>query len=163
MDRKQTDGFFAISTAVRRLFHRLSQTIEELHAGSGVSPGMRAVLDGLVAHGPQTVPQMARARPVSRQHIQGIVNQLLDAGLVEYVHNPAHQRSKLVRPTKLGSEAFENIRTAEEDALRQLALAVPAKEMAMTAGVLNSVAKALESPEWQSMIVHKAREKGDKK
>jgi hypothetical protein len=41
-----------------------------------MTAGKRGVLKGLDRLGPQTVPQMARARPVSRQHIQTLVNRL---------------------------------------------------------------------------------------
>jgi len=57
-----------------------------------LSAARRGVLRSLARLGPQTVPQMAGARPVSRQHIQTIVNALAADGLVETIDNPAHKR-----------------------------------------------------------------------
>ncbi|MFQ5955621.1 MAG: hypothetical protein ACE5JZ_11210, partial [Kiloniellales bacterium] len=84
MDRTQAQSFYLLSLAVRSLFHKLGSGVTALHRASGVSGGMRAVLESVISGGPQTVPQMARARPVTRQHIQGLVDRLLAACLVEY-------------------------------------------------------------------------------
>lgn len=80
---------------VRLLFNRLIELVEELHRDSGVTAPQRAVLEYLHRHGEATVPDIARARNVTRQHIQGIVNDLARLALVEPRPNPAHQRSPL--------------------------------------------------------------------
>ena len=56
---------------------------------------------------------MARARPVSRQHIQVIVDRLLAQGLVELRDNPAHRKSSLVALTTKGRQMMKTI-TARE-------------------------------------------------
>jgi DNA-binding MarR family transcriptional regulator len=63
-----------------------------------------------VKDGPQTVPDMARSRPVSRQHCQTIANALEAQGLVEFIDNPKHRKSKLVRATKKGRVRFQSMR-----------------------------------------------------
>ncbi len=73
----------------------------------------RNILGGLKRHGPQTVPQIARSRNVSRQHIQTIVNHLANQGRVEFVGNPAHQRSRLVRISPRGTELLNTINRQE--------------------------------------------------
>ena len=55
---------------VTRLFHRLSALTSEIHGGGMTSAGRRAILMELDRAGPRTVPEMAKARPVSRQFIQ---------------------------------------------------------------------------------------------
>jgi DNA-binding MarR family transcriptional regulator len=66
----------------------------------------RAALQLLQRHGPQTVPQIARARFSSRQNIQILINRLQQEGLVEFVTNPDHKRSALVRLTNHGQAAI---------------------------------------------------------
>jgi DNA-binding MarR family transcriptional regulator len=66
----------------------------------------RAALQVLQRHGPQTVPQIARARFSSRQNIQILINRLQEEGLVEFVTNPDHKRSALVRLTPRGQAAI---------------------------------------------------------
>lgn len=71
-------------------------------SGRGAWGLMRSLADG----GPQTVPALARQRPVSRQHIQKLADELAEQGLVEFVDNPVHRRSKLVQLTKKGARRY---------------------------------------------------------
>jgi DNA-binding MarR family transcriptional regulator len=56
--------------------------------------------------GPLTVPQMAQMRPTSRQRMQRLADELAAAGLVEFIDNPKHRRSKLVRLTSKGNTQY---------------------------------------------------------
>ena len=71
--------------------------------------GVGGLLRSLKADGPQTVPQLARARPVARQRIQRLVDECATAGLVEFGDNPAHRRSKLIRLTAKGEATCAEI------------------------------------------------------
>jgi DNA-binding MarR family transcriptional regulator len=102
----------------------LVQTGERLHANERITIAMRAVLEFLVLRGPATVPQIARGRYVTRQHIQELVNALLERRLVEMADNPAHRRSRLTRLTPLGEETIERIRRREQRIYRKLDLGV---------------------------------------
>jgi DNA-binding MarR family transcriptional regulator len=68
------------------------------------------------------VPEIARARGVTRQHIQVGVDELAAAGLVELVDNPAHRRSRLVTTTTAGVETIERMQRREIDAIADLDL-----------------------------------------
>lgn len=109
----KTDELVGLIGDVRHLFHLLRMTADELHRSLGVTAALRAVLESLSRGGPQTVPAMARARPVSRQHIQVIVDRLLAQGLVELRDNPAHRKSSLVALTTKGRQMMKTI-TARE-------------------------------------------------
>ena len=108
------ESFEKLVQAVRLSFFRLSALGDALHEEEGISTSMRGVLEGIYRNGPQSVPQMARARPVSRQFIQQIVNALLEKGLVELGPNPAHKRSDLVALTDQGRHLFETVRAREK-------------------------------------------------
>ena len=56
--------------------------------------------------GPLTVPQIAQMRPTSRQRMQRLADELAAEGLVEFIENPKHLRSKLVRLTPKGQARF---------------------------------------------------------
>ena len=96
-------GMVSLIDETRLLFHHLRRTAESLHRQGEITAGRRGVLESLHREGPRTVPQLARARPVSRQHIQKLVDPLAAEGLVELVDNPRHKRSKLVRLTAAGA------------------------------------------------------------
>src|SRR5829696_5631191 len=56
--------------------------------------------------GPLTVPQIAQMRPTSRQRMQRLADELAAEGLVEFIENPKHRRSKLVRLTPEGVSRY---------------------------------------------------------
>jgi DNA-binding MarR family transcriptional regulator len=73
--------------------------------GGGAFGFMRS----LALLGPLTVPKIARMRPTSRQRMQRLANELAEAGLVEFIDNPKHRRSKLVRLTPKGEEDYREL------------------------------------------------------
>ena len=70
---------------VALLFFRMRQAATEYLGQGQHSSGRRSILKSLGELGPQTVPEMARARSVSRQHIQRIVDELKSDGLVRSI------------------------------------------------------------------------------
>ena len=73
--------------------------------GGGAFGFMRS----LALIGPLTVAQIAAMRPVSRQRMQRLANELAKERLVEFVDNPRHRRSKLVRLTTKGEARFRQL------------------------------------------------------
>jgi DNA-binding MarR family transcriptional regulator len=73
--------------------------------GGGAFGFMRS----LVLLGPLTVPQIAQMRPTSRQRMQRLADELEAEGLVEFVDNPKHRRSKLVRLTRKGDARYREL------------------------------------------------------
>lgn len=97
---------------MRLLFNRLVQVVDELHRDA-VSPPQRAVLEYILRNGPATVPMIARARNVTRQHIQGIANELFKQQLLLPVPNPAHRRSPTLTLTEAGHSRILEIMARE--------------------------------------------------
>jgi DNA-binding MarR family transcriptional regulator len=75
--------------------------------GGGAFGFMRS----LALIGPLTVPQIAQMRPTSRQRMQRLADELEAEGLVEFIDNPKHRRSKLVRLTRRGDARYRELRT----------------------------------------------------
>jgi DNA-binding MarR family transcriptional regulator len=128
----------------RSLMHRLKVAAEALHGQGETSAGRRGVLIDLARRGAMTVPALARLRPVSRQHIQALVNPMLDEGLVELVDNPAHRRSRLVRVTGRGRRLIESMLAREHRLLDRLPVDASDAELRRAAAVLRGVRVALE-------------------
>jgi DNA-binding MarR family transcriptional regulator len=59
--------------------------------------------------GPLTVPQIAQMRPTSRQRMQRLANELAAEGLVEFIDNPKHRRSKLMPLTPKGAARYREL------------------------------------------------------
>lgn len=145
--REAFDALVAVFDEASALHFRATWALGRLHGQGAHTSGMRAILRDLDRLGPQTVPQMARRRPVSRQHIQGLVNQLLDVGHVELIDNPAHRRSPLVRLTREGSAAFAAMREREAALIARLAPDAPdltADDLRTAATVLRALREVLE-------------------
>jgi len=136
----------------RLLFHRMKRAAEQLHGGEGISAGMRGVLFSLDRGGPQTVPQIARARPVSRQHIQMLVNPLIERGYVEPVENPGHKRSSLIRLTRTGQSLVDRMRRREARVLGSLQTGIPDRELRNAAAVVRSFREALAGDRWDRLV-----------
>jgi len=71
--------------------------------------GAFGFIRSLVLLGPITVPQIAQMRPTSRQRMQRLADELAAEGLVEFIDNPKHRRSKLVRLTPKGREHYHEL------------------------------------------------------
>lgn len=126
------------------LFHTLKEWGETLHEGLEVTAPMRAVLELLLLGGPVPVPDMARARGASRQHIQQQVDTLLDRGLVERLDNPAHRRSPNIGLTDAGRALIQNMRSDELNALTHVQAGVSDAATAEAARVLSLWRTSLE-------------------
>jgi DNA-binding MarR family transcriptional regulator len=147
-NRGQSEALTALIREVRALFHRLKAAAGEAYGEHALTAGMRGVLTDIAQHGPQTVPQMARRRPVTRQHIQTIVNQLLDLGYVAMRANPAHKRSKLVELTRTGRTVTEDIRERELRILGRLPVSQTPAQIQEAVHIMADIRRFFEDPEW---------------
>ena len=143
---------YEVTWRTRRLFQRLRAAGDELHKDIGITTSQRAVLEFLSQQHPQTVPQMAREKTVSRQHIQTIVNTLLERGWVECIVNPAHTRSSLIRMTSAGVRLFEVIRRREAKLLAVMEKQLAEKNLLITAQTLQSIDEYLQSKQWRDSL-----------
>lgn len=94
-------------------FYRLNATGERLFAAVGQTPGKVSLMRSLMEEGPQSVAQIARARPVARQAVQRMADELAEQRLIEYIENPTHRRAKLARLTAQGKRIMDKAMAAE--------------------------------------------------
>ncbi|HXQ15884.1 MAG TPA: MarR family transcriptional regulator [Caulobacteraceae bacterium] len=113
------------------------------HADLGVNTSMRGVMASLSANGPKTVPELARERPVTRQHIQTVVNDLEAAGLALAQPNPAHRRSSLIVLTDEGRRVLRLIQQREAELMARTAPAVSHGDLAAAMRVLDLLERDL--------------------
>lgn len=125
-------------------FHFRIEAVSEAIAGFATAGGEWGTLRTLVKEGPQTVPELARSKPVSRQHCQTIVNALEAQGLVEFIDNPKHKTSKLVRTTKRGRARFESMRKQFLEASRVYAPLFTSAEVAVATDVCRRARAMIE-------------------
>jgi DNA-binding MarR family transcriptional regulator len=95
---------------------------------------------------------MAREKTVSRQHIQMIVNKLLERGWVECIVNPTHTRSSLIRMTSAGTQLFGVIRRREAKLLAVIEKQLAKKNLLITAQTLQTLDEYFQSQQWQGSL-----------
>lgn len=145
-------GLSRVATETRRLFQLLTQVDSELHRDSGLSASSRAVLGSLYPDHSLTVPDIAREKNVTRQHIQIIVNELQRLDLVQAVDNPAHKRSALIRLTLLGRLTFRTLVSREEKILQELVRTFDDRKLAQAAETLRELGDFFESGRWREIL-----------
>lgn len=140
----KVDKMTALTGAVRAVFNRLKALGDTLHGDLEVTAAMRAVMETLADHGPMTVPQIARTKGVTRQHIQLLADALVAAGLAAIKENPAHRRSSLIALTEKGRRTFGRMRERESPIVEELATAFDARELERASAVLVRLSELLD-------------------
>ena len=136
--------FFELVDEVRALFHRLRAAGDVLLQEEDVNAGQRGLMIDLQQLGPTTVPDLARMRPVSRQHVQSSMDPLVERGLVERRDNPEHKRAWLYALTEDGVAMIDRIRRRELRWVVRAGLPVPVTDLDRARNVLRSVREHVE-------------------
>jgi DNA-binding MarR family transcriptional regulator len=144
MDKPGQAAVEALTREVRRAFHALKEAADELHRDLGITAAMRGVMESLSEGGPQSVPEIARDKSVTRQHIQQIANALIEAGLIETLPNPRHQTSPLLALTRRGGRAFADVRKRETQVFAEAARALRDVDLDQAADALRALSAHLQ-------------------
>lgn len=149
MPENQTDKTTA-SAAMQELmgetisaFFLLRAAGKQIGAVTANDGGYWGMLRSLKLEGAQTVPQIARSRPVSRQHIQKLANEMIADGVIELINNPAHQRSKLLQLTPKGETIFQEITARIAQAAAGLSQDIDAADLQVAVRVLRQLGAKL--------------------
>ena len=125
-------------------FFRLRAMGQQIGAVTPNGSGYWGLMRSLKQEGAQTVPQLARSRPVSRQHIQKLANNMIAEGVIELVHNPAHKRSKLLRLTSKGETVFQELNQQIAKVAINLAEDMDVQELQIAVKVLKQIREKLK-------------------
>jgi DNA-binding MarR family transcriptional regulator len=94
---------------VAQCFFRLRAVGQRTGLITSWGGGAFGFMRSLALLGPLTVPQIAQMRPTSRQRMQRLADELAAEGLVEFIDNPKHRRSKLVQLTRKGDARYREL------------------------------------------------------
>ncbi|MER6169832.1 MarR family transcriptional regulator [Streptosporangium sp. NPDC001681] len=139
------DRLIEVFDLVGPLYRRAQRKVEQDAPIEGLSVGVRAVLNMLREHGLMTVPQMGRAQALSRQFVQRMINDAAARRLVEFVPNPAHKRSSLIRLTEEGQAAITAVIDRERTVLRQVGGDLTDAEVTACVQVLSRLLRLLDN------------------
>jgi len=99
----------ALMLEVAQCFFRIKALGQKTGLITSWGGGAFGFMRSIALLGPLTVPQIAEMRPTSRQRMQRLADELADEGLVKFVDNPKHRRSKLVRLTPKGEARYREL------------------------------------------------------
>jgi DNA-binding MarR family transcriptional regulator len=121
----------------------LRRVTERLHGATELTSVCRGVLQDLARLGPRTVPQLARRRYCSRQHLQALINRLVADGMAELVTNPDHRRSHLVHLTDGGRQTIEAMWRREAELVAALPITSSEDDLLIAVRVLRELRQLL--------------------
>ena len=99
----------ALMLEVAQCFFRIRAVGQKTGLITSWGGGAFGFMRSLALLGPLTVPQIAQMRPTSRQRMQRLADELAAEGLVKFIDNPKHQRSKLVQLTPKGDLRYRQL------------------------------------------------------
>jgi DNA-binding MarR family transcriptional regulator len=105
--------------------------------------GAWGLMRSLRENGPSTIPELARSRPVSRQHIRLLSQTLVHRGWVEQCANPGHRRSFLLRLTANGETALLAMDRRIEEFMAKWLTGLPEDDIRTTLDTLDALAAGL--------------------
>src|SRR5215213_7024276 len=100
------DAVAGLMLEVAQCFFRIRAVGQKTGLITSWGGGAFGFMRSLALLGPLTVPQIAQMRPTSRQRMQRLADELAAEGLVKFISNPKHQRSKLVQLTRKGNARY---------------------------------------------------------
>src|SRR5215467_5482966 len=105
----KTEAIAELMLEVAQCFFRIRALGQKSGLITSWGGGAFGFMRSLALLGPLTVPQIARMRPTSRQRMQRLADELAAEGLVKFIDNPKHQRSKLVQLTPKGDARYREL------------------------------------------------------
>jgi DNA-binding MarR family transcriptional regulator len=109
--------------------------------GGGAFGFMRSV----VLLGPLTVPQIAQMRPTSRQRMQRLADELAAEGVVTFIENPKHRRSKLVQLTRKGEARYREMNARFLAIASTMGIALSEAEIRKTSEIVRQLSEEVKT------------------
>jgi DNA-binding MarR family transcriptional regulator len=105
----KADAIAELMLEVAQCFFRIRALGQKTGLITSWGGGAFGFMRSIALLGPLTVPQIAQMRPTSRQRMQRLADELAAEGLVKFIDNPKHRRSKLVQLTRKGEARYAEL------------------------------------------------------
>ena len=128
---------------VIQLEAHFSRAGESIAATAGQTLARWLTLE-MVKDEPATVAQIAKRLDLARQSVQRISDLLVQDRLTEYVDNPAHRTSKLVRLTPRGRKTLHSIQASQREWSNRIGARIGEANLRHASGVVEKLTRALQ-------------------
>lgn len=145
-DERRGEAIADLMLEVAQCFFRIRAVGQKAGLLTSWGGGAYGFLRSLANLGPLTVPQIAQMRPTSRQRMQRLADELAAEGLVAFVENPKHRRSKLVRLTPEGEARYRELSGRLLEIASAVSTGFDEEEVRRSAELLRRLSEQLGTP-----------------
>jgi DNA-binding MarR family transcriptional regulator len=114
---------------------------ETIAASEGIKLAQWHLLDA-ITDPTMTVARAARRLVHARQSVQKTANEMVDAGYIEFVDNPDHRHSPLIRVTPRGEEIRARLHARADESHHTRFSGLSAEHLATTRETLEAISRA---------------------
>ena len=139
------DHLHAVLFTLRPLQNSTAKVLGAALTEIGLSLPERAIMEVLSGTDESTVPQIGRLLLLPRQVVQRLADAVHDRGLIEFVPNPAHRRSRLLRLSTAGRELLDQILQHEMRLLATVADSLDPQDIEACARVMTALNAAMQT------------------
>nr|WP_325059699.1 MarR family transcriptional regulator [Vitreimonas sp.] len=146
MSRMSNTAFDPYAVLVARVFKtagEMRRTGDAIAAEVGQTQA-RWQLIWVVSQKTQPVPDAARELGVTRQSVQRLADELAEEGVLEFLANPRHQRSPLLRLTKRGEDVLARLTAATRRHNQRMVRMLGAERINVTRDALERILRTLQ-------------------
>jgi DNA-binding MarR family transcriptional regulator len=141
----KAEAIAALMLEVAQCFFRIRALGQKTGLITSWGGGAFGFMRSLALLGALTVPQIAQMRPTSRQRMQRLADELAAEGLVEFINNPKHRRSKLVRLTAKGEARYRELNIRFLSIASTLSVALNEAELRKTTEIVRQLSDDVKS------------------
>jgi len=143
--RDKTGAIAELMLEIAQAFFRIRALGQKAGLITNWGGGAFGFLRSLALLGPLTVPQIAQMRPTSRQRMQRLADELAAEGLVRFIDNPKHRRSKLVQLTPKGEVRYGELNARLLSTASTMGLALSESDVRRTTEVVRQLSDAVKA------------------
>lgn len=136
---------------VLELQQRLNQLLEQAAPDNWINLNLTIAqlksLFFIVNEGSTNSRKLASALGVTPSNVTGIIDRLVDQGLVSRQENPKDRRMLLLQATDKGKDTLANLKQSKTSHMSEVLACVGTEELSILAWGLSSLVKAIETYE----------------
>ncbi|MDH4183222.1 MAG: hypothetical protein OEV92_03295 [Nitrospinota bacterium] len=144
MSKGNMEALKLVLSETRSLFHHMKLLAEDSYQQESLSGGNRGILHDLACMGPQSPAQLTNLRPLSRIHIEDMIEPLESHGYISQTGQLDENNQPMVELTDKGRRYIQSSDKRELEILTSISNSVPREEMLIALDVLRAIRKSFD-------------------
>ena len=141
----RTEAVAELLLEVAQCFFRIRAAGQKTGLITSWGGGAFGFMRSLALLGPLTVPRIAQMRPTSRQRMQRLADELAAEGLVDFIDNPKHRRSKLARLTPKGDARYRKLNAQFRSMASTMGVALSEADIRKTTAIVRRLSDDIKT------------------